>query len=437
MTGINDKTGDFLRQNSMHFADIDIEACVGIFHSEMQKGLEGIDSSLRMIPTYIETDRAVEFGKPVIAIDAGGTNLRIAVIRFNETTGPVIEKFSKYQMPGFEKEISKKDFFKTIAGYLAPVINDSEKIGFCFSYPTEIFPDKDGKLLRWSKEIKAKEVEGEMIGENLLSALSDMGFSDRKKVILLNDTVATLLAGMTAGTSRLYDSYIGFILGTGTNCSYIEQNENIIKKSSELIPGKNQIINIESGAFGLAPRGIIDREFDSFTTDPGQYLFEKMISGGYIGPLSLFVLKKAAEASLFTRKFRDSIGILENLSTVELNEFLMDPFGNSVLAKICRESAGDGLKDVFALCMQLIERAAKLTAVNISSVLLKTDKGHSAHKPVCITADGSTLYHLKWLKTNVEYYLKDYLVNRHKRHCELVSIDNATLTGAAIAGLIN
>lgn len=437
MTIYKDKAGEYLRRNKMHFSDINIQECVNIFHDEMGRGLEGKESSLRMIPTYIETDRDVEFGKPVIAIDAGGTNLRIAVITFNPETGPEITKFKKYQMPGFDKEISRNDFFNTIAGYLAPVIDDSEKIGFCFSYPTEIFPDRDGRLLRWSKEIKAGEVVGEMIGENLLSALYRLGFRKRKKIVLLNDTVATLLAGMAAATGRDYDSYIGFILGTGTNCSYIEQNEKIIKKKKELLPGKNQIINIESGAFGKAPGGIIDKEFDALTTDPGQYLFEKMISGGYIGPLSLFVIKKAAGDSLLSDSFRNRIGTLGSLSTVEMNDFLLNPFGSSPLASLCRACEPDDLVISYELCMQLVERAAKLTAVNISSVVLKSGKGEYAHKPVCITADGSTLYHLKSLKSNVEYYLKEFLVDRHNRHYEMVSIENATLTGAAIAGLLN
>ena len=46
--------------------------------------------------------------------------------------------------------------------------NDFSKIGFCFSYPTEIFPNKDGKLLYWTKEIKIPRMAGQFIGKNLL-----------------------------------------------------------------------------------------------------------------------------------------------------------------------------------------------------------------------------------------------------------------------------
>ena len=40
-------------------------------------------------------------------------------------------------------------------------------IGFCFSYAAEMTPDKDGKLLYFTKEIKARGVVGELIGANL------------------------------------------------------------------------------------------------------------------------------------------------------------------------------------------------------------------------------------------------------------------------------
>jgi hexokinase len=85
----------------------------------------------------------------------------------------------------------------------------------------------------------------------------------------------------------------------------------------------------------------------------------------------------------------------------------------------------------------LIERAARLTAVLLSSVVLKIDKGQDPCVPVCITAEGTAFYELKSLKTKVEYYLKSFLEEKHNRFFEIVSVENATLIGAAIAGLTN
>ena len=78
-----------------------------------------------------------------------------------------------------------------------------------------------------------------------------------------------------------------------------------------------------------------------------------------------------------------------------------------------------------------------MSAVNLSSVVLKSDKGQNPCYPVCITADGSTFYGLKTLRQKIEYYMKKYLVDSRGRWVEFVSVENAPLIGAAIAGLTN
>ena len=93
------------------------------------------------------------------------------------------------------------------------ILNASENIGFVFSYPLEIFPDKDGRLIRFTKEIKAKEVEGEFIVKNLLSAIKKQGFGSNKKIILLNDTTASLLASILAFQNREYEKLYRFNSG--------------------------------------------------------------------------------------------------------------------------------------------------------------------------------------------------------------------------------
>jgi len=68
---------------------------------------------------------------------------------------------------------------------------------------------------------------------------------------------------------------------------------------------------------------------------------------------------------------------------------------------------------------------------------LKSGKGKSADKPVCIVAEGTTFYSLTGLKEKVEEYLQEFLVGQKGRYYEIVQVDNATLIGAATAGLTN
>jgi len=436
MREIRNKVERFLTDNRMHHEGIDMDECCDIFREEMQRGLAGEDSSLAMIPTYIEVGKDIPTGKPVIVLDAGGTNFRVATVCFDSSGKPAIENVVQKPMPGLDKETGKEDFFRTIVDYMAGIVDVSDSIGFCFSYPTEILPSRDGRLIQFCKEIKAKEVEGQLIGRNLITAIEAAGYKGGKRAVILNDTVATLLAGMSAFQDRAFSSYIGFILGTGSNCCYAESNRNITKKT-DLEPDKEQIINVESGSFGRAPRGSVDLQLDESTLDPGKYTFEKMFSGAYLGPLCLKTLQQASKQGLFSQSVAEELLGTEELRTQDVNSFMQSPQGDNVLAVSSGQGTEQDRMAVWYLLDALTERAAKLVAALLSSVVLKTGKGRNPCVPVCITAEGTTFYELKSLKTKVQCYLKGFLQEKRGRYMEIVSVENATLIGAAIAGLTN
>jgi len=436
MKEIRDKVRHFLKDNGMYHEDIDIDKFCDVFSGQMHKGLAGPDSSLAMIPTYIEVGKKIPPDKRVIVLDAGGTNFRVAAVHFDQSGKPVIENFVQEPMPGLDKEAGKEEFFATIVEYMAGVVDASESIGFCFSYPTEILPSKDGRLIRFCKEVKAEEVEGELIGRNLIAALKAAGHKGNKRIAILNDTVATLLAGMSASGKRTFGSYIGFILGTGSNCCYIESNHKIIK-TPDLDPGKEQIVNVESGSFAKAPRGAIDLQLDESTLDPGKYTFEKMFSGGYLGALCLKALQQACKQGLLSEIAGEQLLACKDVQTKDVNSFMRNPKGDNPLAVICAKGTEQDRDTAWYLLDGLIERAALVVAAMLSSVVLETGKGLDQSEPVCITAEGTTFYELKSLKEKIEAYLKSFLQNKHGRFVEFVHVKDATLIGAAIAGLTN
>jgi hexokinase len=427
----------FLRKHNMYHADIDVEATCRTFLQEMDRGLAGRKSSLAMLPTYLDIERRIPRNKPVIVMDAGGTNFRVATVIFRPDGAPLVENFRIYPMPGIKKEVGREEFFGTMAGYVESILDESRNIGFCFSYPIEMFPSKDGRALYFSKEIKAPEAAGQMIGENLNVAIRRMGQSGKKHVILLNDTVATLLAGRGSAVGRRYDSYIGFILGTGTNTSYVEQNSKITK-AGDIDPAKSQIVNIESGGFGKAPRGGIDEDFAAASASPDINVFEKMISGAYLGPLCLKTAHVAARGGLFSRAAAGKLKAVQEATTKDISDFLMLPeTGDNPLAKALRGGREEDIVTLYYLIDALVERAAKLTAINLSSAAIKSGKGRNPCRPVCIVAEGSTFYLLWSLKHKVQCYLTQYLTNKKGVHYDIINVDNATLIGAAIAGLTN
>ena len=425
----------FHKAHQIHHHDLDFEKNLDIFLEEMKRGLLGRKSSLEMIPTYIGVENETPVNKRVIVADAGGTNFRVAAVYYDNQKKPVIENLRLFKMPGVERELEGDEFFRIMAGYFRDVADISGNIGFCFSYPVQMQPNKDGQLSRFSKEIKAPSVIGQLIGENLNLAMAALSIPADKHIVLLNDTVATLLAGL-GYRNRTYSGYIGFILGTGTNCSYIEANCNI-KKTADLDLTKSMIINAESGGFGKCTRGKLDITFDKTTAVPGIQKLEKMISGAYLGPLFLHVSQKACKDKLLSPATADAILQMPRLDTKDMNEFMQYPYGDNPLAKICKAGENDDVLKLYYIADRLTERAAKLTAINLAAMAIKSGRGADPTHPICIVAEGTTFYQMKTLKSRVEYFLKQHLENKYGIYFDIISVDNATLIGAAIAGLTN
>jgi hexokinase len=425
------KTQQFLKAHKLSAAELDLKLMTDDFIAEMKNGLEGKGGSLLMLPTYIGAEGTIKPNQPVVAIDAGGTNFRAVKMSFDNNLKLVTENLQQRKMPAIDEELSNKEFFATLAAYLTEYKNVSDKIGFCFSYAVEIYPNKDGKLLEWSKEVKAPEVLGQMVGKNLLEAMG----TPNKQIVLMNDTVSTLLAGQAATAGREFDTYIGFILGTGTNACYIEENKNITKTPNLAIAG-NQIINIETGNFNLMPRTDIDVAFDNTTKLPGRYTFEKMIAGGYFGGLCTTALKMAAKEDVFSAESIVKMKDLGELTSEEVNKFVcgIDLPANTLSAVLVNKEDKDAACEIINA---LITRAAKLVAASLGAVILKTGKGKSIEKPVLMTIEGTTFYKLHNFQVMFEAFLQGFLSGENRRFYEIVEVPNSSLIGAGIAAIVN
>lgn len=419
----------FLEKHKLLAEAIDIDAVIHEFISEMEKGLAGEASSLAMIPTYVTIDRPVPVGKPVIVMDAGGTNLRVATVTFAADGSFTMSSFRKAPMPGTKGHVTKEQFFDLLADFLEPVVDASDRIGFCFSYATEVTPECDGKLLYWTKEIQAPDVVGEYIGKNLVERLALRGKTG-KKVVILNDTIATLLAGKSMGGARQYESYLGVIEGTGSNTAYVEQNAKITKKP-ELAAGA-MAINLESGGFGKCPRTDIDLAYDATMNSTGRQKFEKMISGGYLGGVGLYAMKAAAAEGLFSTAAAAEIAPWKDLETKVMDDFLWNPYRESVFNGPAFSDTDREL--VMIIAAAVIRRAALLVAINVAAPVIKSGAGASPLHPVCVTMDGSTYYKTNNLKSQTEGYLRQILDARGI-FFDVIKVEEAPVIGAAVAGL--
>ena len=423
---------EFLEENNFTVAEkIDRQAMIATFLSEMEKGLKGEPSSLRMIPTYVGVNGKIPQGAKAAVLDAGGTNFRSAVV----SIPPTIEDKMNQPMPGAKSDVTEDEFYGAFAEELKRVAPKAtvKKYGWCFSYNCDATPELDAKLNCWTKGIRAPTGVGQYVGRGLRKRLGGGAFE------IVNDTVATLLAAKATEGDKTYSSYLGFILGTGTNTAYVEKNRNIVKLQG-LDPSGSMIINAESGSFDKLAQSNFDKAMDQKTQDPGHNPLEKMIAGGYLGGVGLELYKAAAKAGLFSAKAASAIGGIGALETMDLDNFC---------AAFKKEGRDNPLDAIFAdpddakmarrLGIPVFERAAVLTAIHLAAFCIKSGEGADDSAPIAINADGSTYYKTRAIPfaDTVKKELDDMLVQRRNIHyCITPRVADAPMVGAAIAAML-
>ncbi len=442
MEDVRNSTRKFLEKHAMHPESVDLDRELEVFVKDMEAGLSGAaPSTLAMLTTYVSPDAPIPVNEPVIVLDGGGTNFRVALVRFDKARKPVFEHFETHPMPGTQGALDKEEFFEMMAAHIAPIAPQSRKIGFCFSFPVEMQPNKDGRILQFNKEVQVKGADGAFVGASLRDALRTVDSVGGQSVVILNDTVATLLGGKAAFPDRRFDGYVGFILGTGTNTCYAESNANLAKAPSLVGKPGTTLVNMESGGYGRVVQSPIDKAFDATLNDPGNHTFEKMISGAYQGGLLLASLRFAGREKLLAPNTADAFERLPSLESREIDDFLFRPFDpKGAIANLCGTGDSDDEKRNRAVAYHLIdaqfERAARLVAVNLAAVLAKSGRGCDPLLPACISAEGTTFHKSKLFRGKLDYYVRTWMNGKLGLHCDFVQADRATLVGTAIAGLI-
>jgi hexokinase len=437
---------DFARYYGFHYDSLDPMALVKEVLIDMERGLKGQSSSLPMIPSYITPVSKVAPGKAVLALDAGGTNLRASRVHFNEAGKAVAEGTVKHPMPGTRGRVNAEQFFDMIAETALPVLNGSsniEGIGFTFSYPMDMQPDADGILLAFSKEVDAPDVIGKAVGAGLREALARKGRIYDGPIVLLNDTVATLLSGIASIPVDGLDTcaknpygmsggpVIGFILGTGFNTAYPETSIPKIGFESKTAP---QIVVCETGTFNLRYRGPLDREFDNTTKNPNAYTLEKTTSGAYLGPLTLHILKQAVRDKLIRFKRSDEFLALPQLETRTLNEFSRNPLAaEGPLGSFFGLDEADALAAVQYLVSIITERGALFSAAVLAATVERMQVESEPYAPVRIAVEGTTYMIYKGMRRSLEAWLHTMLMKDKPRPYVIAPVEQASLFGAAVA----
>jgi hexokinase len=404
---------------------------VSVFLAEMRAGLDGRASSLEMIPTYLSPGGTVRDNETALAVDIGGTNLRIALVKASNR-GLEIAASDVSPVPGTRGELTKEAFLQQVAGKMLPFTWAACRVGVCFSHSAEILPNRDGRLHAFSKEVRVTGASGMEICRELSGTLARMGAEPMKQFVLLNDTAAVLLSNAGGCYASAAASAVGFVLGTGMNISYVEKADSV-RKAAGLFSGDAMIVNTEAGGFDKLPFGALDAAFFETTADPAEHRLEKITAGRYLGELILFALGRAADEGVLGGGAADGISALRTLTTPETSDFLADPHGSGALSRICGTDSDRAA--VSAVINGIYDRAARHSAAAIAAVLRQTDAGRLAGRPACVTAEGSTFYKLHSFREKFDRYVRKHIVRHDGRHLEVVSVENATILGTALAAM--
>ncbi|XP_051750107.1 hexokinase-2 isoform X2 [Ctenopharyngodon idella] len=375
------------------------------FRKEMDKGL-GRDTNptaaVKMLPTFVRsTPDGTETGD-FLALDLGGTNFRVLLVRVSGNGKQNVEMENQiYAIPENIMRGSGTELFDHIAECLSNFLEKmgiKQKklpLGFTFSFPCQQTKLDESFLVSWTKGFKASGVEGRDVVGLLRKAIKKRGDFDIDIVAVINDTVGTM---MTCG----YDDHhceIGLIVGTGTNACYMEEMRHL-----ELVDGDEgrMCVNMEWGAFGDDGtlddlRTEFDREIDAGSINPGKQLFEKMISGMYMGELVRLILVKMAKDGLLfqghttpdlltTGHFQTSfVSAIENKKD---NEGLLS--AEQVLRGLGLDPSPEDCVATQRVCQIVSTRAAHLCAASLAAVLRQIRDNKALEKlRTTIGVDGS------------------------------------------------
>ena len=151
------------------------------FVSELEAGLEQDGRNIPMNPTWVMGFPDGHEQGTFLALDMGGTNLRVCEITLTEEKGEFDIIQSKYRMPEELKTGTAEELWEYVADCLEQFIEYHHEdedlanlpLGFTFSYPATQEAIDHGVLQRWTKGFDISGVEGQDVVPQFQKALEE------------------------------------------------------------------------------------------------------------------------------------------------------------------------------------------------------------------------------------------------------------------------
>ncbi|KAH6691380.1 glucokinase [Plectosphaerella plurivora] len=397
----------------------------GLFVQQLKDGLRQDGTALLQVPSYVvKLPNGSEKGI-CLAIDLGGTNLRVCSVELHgDTTYSLLQ--SKVAIPfSLMTASTYKDLFHFIAKHtesfmLKNLPGEVEKwrriaaqgsvtdeirkanlhsLGFTFSFTFDQHAIDKGTLMYWTKSFSIDDAVGRDPCAMLQEAFDEIHLPLIVRA-LVNDTVGTLAARAYAapGTSQ---TLLAAIFGTGTNGAYMERIEDITKLHgspgfSNPGPDSFMALNTEWGGFDgkleVLPVTRFDEALDRESVNPDDQHYEKRISGLYLGEILRRVLLEdlQSEKPCLGLEVRPGSRLYEpySIDSSFLSEVVRDAGNGLAVAKqaISRALGVESVTTEDAEAIKTVAaaiglRAARLSAIAIAGVVIQSGRLVSAGAP--------------------------------------------------------
>jgi len=357
------------------------------------------NTELLMIPTYVNSIPTGKEEGNFFALDLGGTNFRVMLLKIHGgkiDSSSEVYPISQQLMTGTADELF---------GYIAKCLGEFAikklggkpklgSVGFTFSFPVKQTSLTSGNLERWTKGFDVEGVVDADISKLLMQQIEIRKEISVDSIALINDTTGTM---MSCGFDD-QEVMIGLILGTGTNACYMEKLDTEEKRwgivQDREYAEKQIIVNTEWGAFGSKSGHLDsvktkeDKEVDIHSLNPSQQIYEKMISGMYLGEIvRLCILSLIKEHVLFRGVASKEIQVKNSFLTQHVSEFC------SGEAKDCVNIlTAVGYPDATLFECQVIQevcsavslRAARLAAAGLTGIIRRLGRNS-----LTVAVDGS------------------------------------------------
>ncbi|KAI9364559.1 hypothetical protein BD770DRAFT_406592 [Pilaira anomala] len=416
---------------------------------EMEKGLKSDKTDMNMLPSFIFRHPTGQETGEYLGLELSGSNIRVYLVNLHGQ-GRITTRQQKYVISDHLKKGSIHhmiDFLvECVDSFLSFVgkydIKTPLALGFVLSFPLRQTAINKAVVIKWTKDFEITGADHKNIGE-----LLQIGFRRRHLNVNVEAVINGAVGCLLAHSYRSLDTLMACTISTGTNAAYWEKVDKVEKIQFKLPANQDgyTTINTEWGAFsdrnlGLLPRTFYDNRVNRQSINPGVHVFEKMVSGLYLGEIVRIILVDFLDRRLifdgqytnelntpyrFEASYISAIGA-DDTPDLEATQHVLESIMNIPTTTLSDREI------TRTICELVSQRAARLVAAAMSAII---DTTNALEQGLTISMEGSVYEHFPHFPRRVNDALKSI-------YGDLVDHINMGITrdgngiGAAVAAML-